>query len=88
MGRGSYVDPVTGKQRVLGHPNDLKGTPPHVNDPYGRRVDIHGNSGQAELTARVGSPRWPSNVARFAAVVVFADPPLPLATAMIMAPWF
>ena len=41
-GRGSYIDPVTGQQRILIHPGD---EPPavHVNDPSGGRLDINGN---------------------------------------------
>jgi RHS repeat-associated protein len=40
-GRGSYVDPQTGKQRVLVHP---EGEPPHghVNNPAGERVGPNG----------------------------------------------
>lgn len=42
-GAGSYIDPVTGKQRVLVHPNDPKCGPHcHVNDPNGKRLDING----------------------------------------------
>jgi uncharacterized protein RhaS with RHS repeats len=45
-GKGSYVDPVTGKQRVLVHPDaaDPSGGHAHVNDPAGNRQDIHGNT--------------------------------------------
>jgi hypothetical protein len=41
-GEGSYIDPVTGKQRILSHP---KAEPPHahVNNAAGERLDIHGN---------------------------------------------
>ncbi|MBN6152548.1 hypothetical protein JR065_19625 [Xanthomonas sp. AmX2] len=40
-GKGSYVDPVTGEQRVLIHPQDP--CPHcHVNDKYGERLDING----------------------------------------------
>lgn len=41
-GRGAYVDPVTGQQRVLIHPDE---TCPHchVNDSSGARLDINGN---------------------------------------------
>jgi RHS repeat-associated protein len=41
-GQGSYVDPVTGQQRVLIHPN---GSDPHahVNNPAGERLDANGN---------------------------------------------
>lgn len=42
-GRGSYVDPQTGKQRILSHPN---ADPPHghVNDPEGRRIGADGRN--------------------------------------------
>ncbi len=41
-GRGAYIDPVTGEQRILCHPGAC---PPHahVNDPTGTRLDINGN---------------------------------------------
>ncbi len=41
-GKGAYVDPVTGQQRILVHPGE---EPPaaHVNDPSGGRLDINGN---------------------------------------------
>jgi hypothetical protein len=41
-GKGAYIDPVTGEQRVLIHPEP---EPPHmhVNDPTGARLDINGN---------------------------------------------
>jgi RHS repeat-associated protein len=41
-GRGAYIDPVTGEQRILSHPN---ADPPHmhVNDASGARLDINGN---------------------------------------------
>jgi hypothetical protein len=42
-GRGSYIDPVTGEQRVLIHPDDPAGGHLHVNDPSGQRLDINGN---------------------------------------------
>jgi RHS repeat-associated protein len=52
-GQGSYVDPVTGQQRVLSHPN---ADPPHahVNDPTGQRLGPNGqpvptNSPEAHL---------------------------------------
>lgn len=38
-GQGSYVDPVTGEQRVLIHPDDSH---MHVNNPAGERLDING----------------------------------------------
>jgi RHS repeat-associated protein len=46
-GRGSYLDPDTGQQRILSHPD---ADPPHahVNDPSGQRLDINGNSVPAE----------------------------------------
>jgi hypothetical protein len=40
-GKGAYVDPVTGKQRILIHPGDDAHA--HVNDPSGQRL---GPSGQ------------------------------------------
>ena len=42
-GRGAYIDPVTGEQRILIHPD---ADPPHVhvNDPLGNRLDINGNT--------------------------------------------
>jgi len=42
IGRGAYIDPVTGAQRILIHPN---ASPPHahVNDPSGNRLDVDGN---------------------------------------------
>ena len=39
-GKGSYIDPVTGHQRLLIHPNDREF---HVNNPLGERVDINGD---------------------------------------------
>ena len=47
-GQGAYVDPQTGKQRVLSHPNatDKAGnsTPHgHVNNAQGQRIDANGN---------------------------------------------
>jgi RHS repeat-associated protein len=42
-GRGSYIDPLTGRQRVLIHPNPKRGGPHgHVNDPAGNRVGPSG----------------------------------------------
>ena len=45
-GKGSYVDPVTGKQRVLVHPDakDPSKSHTHVNNPAGERQDIGGNT--------------------------------------------
>ena len=37
-GKGSYVDPVTGEQRILVHEDHA-----HVNDREGHRLDINGN---------------------------------------------
>lgn len=42
-GRGAYVDPVTGKQRILVHPDADCGPHCHVNDAEGNRLDINGN---------------------------------------------
>jgi len=42
-GQGSYVDPVTGKQRVLIHPDADCGPHCHVNDPQGNRLDVNGH---------------------------------------------
>ncbi len=49
-GNGSYVDPVTGQQRVLIHPTPKNGDPAHshVNNPQGERLDIDGNVVPAE----------------------------------------
>jgi hypothetical protein len=40
-GRGAYIDPQTGQQRILSHPN---GSPPHghVNNPAGQRIGPDG----------------------------------------------
>lgn len=44
-GKGSYIDPITGEQRVLVHPHDSKCGPHcHVNDPNGQRLDINGQA--------------------------------------------
>jgi len=40
-GKGSYIDPVTGKQRILIHP-DSTGGHVHVNNPAGERLGIGG----------------------------------------------
>ncbi len=50
MGRGAYVDPQTGIQRVLSHP---EATVPHahVNDPSGKRIDMHGDHVPSESPA-------------------------------------
>jgi hypothetical protein len=39
-GKGSYVDPVTGEQRVLVHPDDGHA---HVNNPAGERLGPDGS---------------------------------------------
>ncbi|MGD8168541.1 RHS repeat-associated core domain-containing protein [Herbiconiux sp. P16] len=41
-GRGSYVDPITNKERVLIHPNDKGGRFAHVNDLDKNRLDVCG----------------------------------------------
>lgn len=41
-GRGSYIDPVTGEQRVLCHTN-CDSPHAHVNNPQGERLDVNGN---------------------------------------------
>lgn len=41
-GKGAYVDPVTGEQRILSHPN-TEVPHAHVNDANGQRLDINGN---------------------------------------------
>ena len=43
-GKGSYIDPVTGKQRILIHPDPKQGQPHcHVNSADGERLSINGN---------------------------------------------
>ncbi len=43
-GRGSYIDPVTGNQRILIHTNPKTGDAhAHVNNPAEERLDINGN---------------------------------------------
>ncbi|NOT88643.1 MAG: RHS repeat protein [Lysobacter sp.] len=42
-GKGAYIDPVTGNQRVLTHPHSCNGPHCHVNNPAGERLDINGN---------------------------------------------
>jgi hypothetical protein len=42
-GKGAYIDPVTGQQRILIHPEPGGGGHIHVNDPSGQRLDINGN---------------------------------------------
>ncbi len=42
QGKGSYIDPVTGKQRILSHPGEDPPTA-HVNDPQGNRLNPQGN---------------------------------------------
>lgn len=43
-GKGAYVDPVNGNQRVLVHPSAGCGPHCHVNDASGQRLDINGRS--------------------------------------------
>ena len=50
MGRGAYVDPQTGIQRVLSHP-DATVPHAHVNDPSGKRIDRHGDHVPSESPA-------------------------------------
>ena len=59
MGRGAYVDPQTGIQRVLSHP---EATVPHahVNDPSGKRIDRHGNHVPSESPAAHLPIKYPS----------------------------
>ena len=40
-GKGAYIDPATGKQRVLCHTN-CADPHAHVNNPQGKRLDING----------------------------------------------
>jgi hypothetical protein len=42
-GQGSYTDPVTGRQRILIHPDADCGPHCHVNDADGNRLDGEGN---------------------------------------------
>ena len=49
-GKGSYLDPATGKQRVLCHPN-CSNPHGHVNNPGGQRLDINGNIVPSESPA-------------------------------------
>lgn len=37
-GKGSWVDPVTGEQRILSHPNGEPFPHAHVNNPSGQRL--------------------------------------------------
>jgi hypothetical protein len=48
--RGAYIDPQTGRQRGLSHPNV---SPPHgpVTNPAGQRIDINGNVAPPESPA-------------------------------------
>jgi len=47
-GQGSYVDPITGEQRVLIHPEHGHF---HVNNPAGERLDINGQIVAPESSA-------------------------------------
>lgn len=42
-GKGSYIDPKTGKQRILIHPDASCGAHCHVNNSNGERLDENGN---------------------------------------------
>jgi hypothetical protein len=50
-GLGTYIDPVTGKQRILSHPNDPKGAHAHVNNPDEQRIDANGDVVEPESKA-------------------------------------
>lgn len=50
-GRGGYIDPVTGEQRILIHPLPSGGSHTHVNNPQGDRLDINGNVVKPESPA-------------------------------------
>jgi hypothetical protein len=41
-GRGAYIDPITGKQRVLVHPTGQPFPHAHVNNPSGERLSPGG----------------------------------------------
>jgi hypothetical protein len=60
QGLGSYVDPVTGEQRVLSHPNDPDGAHMHVNNQSGQRLDINGDpvdrDGDPDCHLPIGTP--------------------------------
>jgi RHS repeat-associated protein len=65
-GRGSYVDPVTGEQRILSHPNDPRGPHGHVNDPAGNRIGPDGRavpraSPDAHLPIRIPTKKQPDD---------------------------
>ena len=49
-GRGGYIDPVTGMQRVLCHTN-CSNPHGHVNNPQGKRLDINGKRVASESPA-------------------------------------
>jgi RHS repeat-associated protein len=51
QGKGSFIDPQTGQQRILSHPNAESGPHGHVNDIEGQRVGPSGtnvSAGSAE----------------------------------------
>jgi RHS repeat-associated protein len=50
-GRGSFIDPVTGEQRILIHPDGKGGGHTHVNDASGQRLDINGKPVSPESPA-------------------------------------
>jgi hypothetical protein len=47
-GKGVWLDPVTGEQRILSHPD---GDHMHVNDSTGQRLDINGNPAEEDSAA-------------------------------------
>ncbi len=49
-GKGAYVDPATGNQRVLCHTN-CADPHAHVNNPQGQRLDVNGNAVPPESPA-------------------------------------
>ena len=68
-GRGSYVDPITGEQRILSHPNDPRGPHGHVNDPAGNRIGPDGRivpraSPDAHLPIRIPTKKQPDDPER------------------------
>jgi RHS repeat-associated protein len=58
-GKGAYIDPVTGKQRVLIHPDASCGPHCHVNNPAGERLNINGQVVPPESPAAHLPLSWP-----------------------------
>ena len=58
MGRGAYIDPQTGIQRILSHPN---AQPAHglVNNALGQRIDASGNIVAPESSGAHLPIQWP-----------------------------